>query len=248
MSFKDREKTILEYLRQNHEARIEDLCAKLFVSAPTMRRDLKALADAGKIIRTSGGAVINNVGWEGTPQELREKEFVSEKDAIAKKCLDLIKDGSTVMIDASSTCLQLLKLLGTGVKSSIIVVTNSTKASFILEKTGIKVFVSGGEASKTSFGYVGTLAEEFIRKFNADVCFFSVSSLTPDGKLTDNSIAENQISKAMIECSKKSVLLLNSQKIGEPYLNTVCTLRDIDFVVSEADISDSLGAYKEKLV
>lgn len=248
MSFKDREKTILEYLRQNHEARIEELCAKLFVSAPTMRRDLKALADAGKIIRTSGGAVINNVGWEGTPQELREKEFVSEKDVIAKKCLDLIKDGSTVMIDASSTCLQLLKLLGTGVKSSIIVVTNSTKASFILEKTGIKVFVSGGEASKTSFGYVGTLAEEFIRKFNADICFFSVSSLTPDGKLTDNSIAENQISKAMIECSKKSVLLLNSQKIGEPYLNTVCTLRDIDFVVSEADISDSLGAYKEKLV
>lgn len=248
MSFKDREKTILEYLRQNHEAKIDELCAKLFVSAPTMRRDLKALAASGKVIRTSGGAIINSIGWEGTPQSLREKEFVLEKDIIASKCLDLINDGDTIMLDASSSCLQLLRLLSTGVKSSIIVVTNSTKASFVLEKTGIKVFVSGGEASKTSFGYVGTLAEEFIRKFNADICFFSVSSLTRDGKLTDNSVAENQISKAMIECSKKSVLLLNSQKIGEPLLNTVCTLKDVDFVVSETDISDALGVYKEKLV
>lgn len=248
MSFKDRESIILEYLSQHREATVEELCERLFVSPPTMRRDLKALAESGKIIRTQGGALFNSIPWEGTPQELREKEFVLEKDSIAKKCLDLIKDGDTIMVDASSTCLQLLKLLGTGVRSSIIVITNSAKASLLLTKTGIKTFVSGGEASKTSFGYVGTLAEEFIRKFNADICFFSVSALTPDGKLTDNSVAENQISKSMIESSKKSVLLLNSQKIGEPYLNTVCTLKDIDFVVSEKNISEFFPNYKEKFI
>jgi DeoR/GlpR family transcriptional regulator of sugar metabolism len=72
MSFKDRENSILEFLQQNREATIDELCARLFVSAPTMRRDLKALADSGKIIRTSGGAVFNSIQWEGTPQELRE--------------------------------------------------------------------------------------------------------------------------------------------------------------------------------
>ena len=246
MSFKDRENSILEFLQQNREATIDELCARLFVSAPTMRRDLKALADSGKIIRTPGGAVFNSIQWEGTPQELREKEFVKEKDIIAKKCLDLINDGDTVMIDASSTGLQLLNRLSE--KSSIVVVTNSTKASFVLAKTGIKTFVSGGEASKTSFGYIGTFAEDFIRRFNADICFFSVSSLTLDGKLTDNAIAENQISKTMIENSKKSVLLLNSQKIGEPQLNTVCTLKDIDFVVSEKDLSDLFPNYKGKFI
>ena len=246
MSFKDRENIILDYLRQNREASIDELCARLFVSAPTMRRDLKALADSGKIIRTTGGAVFNSTQWEGTPQELREKEFVLEKDSIAKKCLDLIHDGDTIMIDGSSTCLQLLKILGA--KSSVIVITNSSKAPSVLAKTGVKTFVTGGEASKTSFAYVGTFAEEFIRKFNADICFFSVSSLSPDGKLTDNSIAENQISKAMMKCSKKSVLLLNSQKVGAPYLNTVCTLNDVDFVVSETDISDMFPEYKEKFI
>ena len=246
MSLKDRESVILEYLRQNREATIDELCARLFVSAPTMRRDLKVLADRGKIIRTPGGAIFNSVQWEGTPQERREKEFVAEKDEIAKKCLNLINDGDTIMVDASSTSLQLLSVLSS--KNSIIVVTNSAKASFLFAKTGIKTFVTGGEASKTSFGYVGTLAEEFIRKFNADICFFSVSSLTPDGKLTDNSVSENQISKAMMECSKKSVLLLNSQKIGEPHLNTVCTLKDVDFVVSEKDLSPMFPSYKEKFI
>jgi DeoR family fructose operon transcriptional repressor len=113
MSFKDREKTILDYLSQNREASIEELCARLFVSAPTIRRDLKALSEAGKIVRTHGGAFLTNLPWESTPQELREKEFVLEKDIIAKKCLDLINDGDTVMVDASSTGLQLIKLLST---------------------------------------------------------------------------------------------------------------------------------------
>ncbi len=246
MSFKDRESIILDYLHQNREASIDELCAKLFVSAPTMRRDLKALSESGKIIRTTGGAIINSFQLEGSPQEMREKEFVLEKDSIAKKCLDLIHDGDTIMTDASSSCLQLLKILGA--KRSVIVITNSSKASSVLAKTGITTFVTGGEASKTSFAYAGTLAEEFIRKFNADICFFSVSSLSLDGKLTDNSIAENQISKTMMECSKRSVLLLNSQKIGAPYLNTVCTLNDVDFVVSETDISDKFPEYKEKFI
>ena len=246
MSFKDRESLILEYLSQNREVTIEELCARLFVSAPTIRRDLKALAESGKIIRTHGGAFLNGMPWESTPQELREKEFVIEKDIIARKCLDLINDGDTVMIDGSSTGLQLLKLLEA--RASIIVITNSTKASLYSSKTSVKTLVSGGEPSKISFAYVGTLAEDFIRRFNADICFFSVSSLTPDGRLTDNSIAENQISKAMIEHSRKSVLLLNSQKIGEPQLNTLCTLNDIDLVVSEKDISPLFPSHKEKFI
>ena len=246
MSFKDRKNSILEYLSQNREATIEELCSVFFVSAPTIRRDLKALNEDGKIIRTHGGAFLSSLPWESTPQELREKEFVTEKDIIAKKCLELINDGDTVMVDASSTGLQLIKLLST--KNSIIVVTNSSKASFFSSKTGVKTFVTGGETSKTSFGYVGSFAEEFIRRFNADICFFSVSSLTLDGRLTDSSISENQISKTMINCSKKSVLLLNSQKIGEPQLNTLCTLNDIDFVSSEKDISDIFPQHKEKFI
>ena len=52
MSLKDRESLILEYLSQNREATIEELSQKLFVSAPTVRRDLKSLSESGKIINS----------------------------------------------------------------------------------------------------------------------------------------------------------------------------------------------------
>lgn len=247
MSLKDRENGILEYLSQNREVSVNELCEKFFVSVATMRRDLKALAEEGKIIRTHGGAFLNSFPGESVPQELREREFVEEKDVIAKKCLDLINDGDSIMIDASSTCLQLMKILST--KKSIVVITNSTKAPLICAKTGVKTFISGGEVSKTSFSYVGSIAEEVIRKFNADICFFSVCSLSPDGMLTNNSTSENQLCRVMLEQSKKSVLLLNSQKLEESKkLNTLCALNDIDFIVSEKDISDRFPEYKEKFI
>lgn len=246
MPFKDRANKILEYLSKHREATVEELCAKFFVSEPTIRRDLRALAGDGKVVRTHGGAFLTSFPGESIPQELREREFVEEKDIIARKCLDLIKDGDSVMIDASSTCFQLIKLLEA--KNSIVLITNNTKASFVSAKTGVKTIVTGGEVSKTSFSYIGSIAEETLRKFNADICFFSVCSLSPNGELTNNSTSENQLCRVMLERSKKSVLLLNSQKIGEPRLNTLCHLKDVDLVVCEKDISDKFPQYKEKFI
>lgn len=246
MPFKERENGILEYLAENRQATVEELCTRFFVSVATMRRDLKALEKAGKIIRTHGGAYLHSRPGESMPQELREKEYVAEKDIIAKKCLDLIKDGDSIMVDASSTCFRLLSQLST--KNSIVIITTNTKAPLVFAKVGAKIYVSGGEVSKTSFSYIGSFAEEFIRKFNADICFFSACALSPNGTLSNNSTSENQIIKIMLEQSKKAVLLLNSQKVMEPKLNTLCTLKDVDLVVSEKDISNLFPEYKEKFI
>ena len=67
MSLKDREIAILEYLRTKKSASVSELCEALFVSEPTMRRDLAALNTAGKIIRTHGGAIYRNEPGENLP-------------------------------------------------------------------------------------------------------------------------------------------------------------------------------------
>ena len=56
MSFKEREENILSYLREHKEATVSELCRTFYVSEPTMRRDLATLAEAGKLLRTHGGA------------------------------------------------------------------------------------------------------------------------------------------------------------------------------------------------
>lgn len=235
MGFKEREGAILEYLREHKGASISELCSVLFVSEPTMRRDLTKLNMSGKILRTHGGAVLRSELGENLPLPMREKENPEAKTVIGKKCLELISDGDIIMVDGSSTALALLQELGD--KKSVVVVTNSAKAPLVLANTKVKTFVTGGELASDAYVYVGGYAESFLRNFNADICFFSVRTLTRDGVLTDNAIEENSVRKVMMSQSKKKVLILNSDKVREPCISNLCTVNDVDFIVSERDIS-----------
>lgn len=246
MSFKERELTILAYLEEHKEASVKELCRALYVSEPTMRRDLCTLSSAGKLFRTHGGAAYKNEYGENLPLALRERERAEAKAVIGKKCLSLVRDGDTVMVDGSSSALALLRVLDE--KRSVTVVTNSAKAALILAERGVKTFVTGGELSLGTYAYIGGHAESFIRSFNADICFFSVRTLTLSGELTDNAIADNHIRHVMLQRAKKKVLMLDARKVGAPCFNTLCTLDDVDFVVSERDISESFPLYKEKFI
>lgn len=246
MSFKERESAILEYLRKNKRATVEELCSVLFVSEPTMRRDLAALSSAGKIIRTYGGASHKSELGENLPQAFREREQSDAKIAIGKKCLSLINDGDMIMVDASSTGLALLRALAG--KHSVAVITNNAKAPLILSESKVKTFVVGGELAANTYACIGNYAEDFIRSFNADICFFSVRRLTRDGKLTDNAIAENSIRRTMMSRSRKSVLMLDSHKIGDACINTLCDISDVTHIVCEKDISGEFVKYKEKFL
>ena len=246
MSYKDREGVILAYLREHKTARIEELCRELFVSEPTMRRDLRELYRAGKIVRTYGGATYRGEPFENLPTSYREREHSEEKTVIAKKCLELIRDGDTIMIDASSSADALLKLLSK--KNSLVVITNNAKAPITLADTGAKVFVTGGELAAGTYAFVGSHAESFLRSFYADICFFSIRTLTAEGELTDNALAENAMRRIMLARAKRKVLMMDSQKVGEACLNTLCRLDEIDTVVCEKDIAAFCPALTGKLL
>ncbi len=246
MKIKDRNSEILEFLRDRREASVKELAGHLYVSEPTMRRALAELERSGQIIRTHGGAIYKGETGENLPLSYREREHSEAKRIIASKCLDLISDGDTVMVDGSSSALALLRSLGG--KSNIVVITNSAAASTILAESGIRTFVTGGELAHDSICYTGAYAERFIDEFSADLAFFSVRTLCEDGRLTDNAIGENAIRRRMIKASKRSVLMLDSQKIGSPCMNTLCTLDDVDLIVSECDISQIFPAFSEKFL
>ena len=246
MAFKEREKSILEYLQEHKEASVAELCRALFVSEPTMRRDLSVLNAEGRIIRTYGGASYKSAPGENLPHAFREREHSDAKAAIGRKCLSLIEDGDVVMVDGSSTAQALLRVIGT--RKSIVVITNSAKAPDVLQEGQVKLFVTGGELAQNSYAYVGNYAEDFLRNFSADLCFFSVRTLTPTGELTDNALSENAVRRVMLSRAKRSVLMLDSQKMGAACLGTLCTLSEVDFVVSERDISAEFPAYREKFI
>ncbi len=109
----ERRMALAELLKANPVLTVDELVRRFGVSAQTMRRDFKYLADAGLLTRTHGGAVARSaeaLGLEGT-FKLRVAERAPEKAAIARAALDLVAPGSTVMMDASTSVLALAQRL-----------------------------------------------------------------------------------------------------------------------------------------
>jgi DeoR family fructose operon transcriptional repressor len=239
MPFYEREERILNALLEKETLSVQELSHKLYVSVPTLRRDLVKLESMGKIIRTHGGARIRkSAADKQIPLSLREMEQNTAKDTIGKKAAELIKDGDIIMLDASTTVYSMIPYLSDF--RDLIVITSSAKASYLLGQMGVNNICTGGRMLNHSFAYIGEDAERTIRNYNADIAFFSCRCISADGRLTDKSIEENILRKAMMQQSKRNILLCDSSKFDHIFLNTLCHVSELDQVICEAPLPQSI--------
>ena len=222
---------ILEILNEETYVDAHTLSEKLYVSMPTIRRDLAYLAGKNLIIRSHGGAKKISTDRIVTPLNYRKTLNSPEKKKIAKKATELIKDDDIIFIDASTTALHMGEFLNE--KKGITVVTNGIPLSVILTEKGVKTYCTGGEIQKSSLGYAGEFAQLFIKNFNFDICFFSCHAFSNDGRISDTSLAENLVRMTAIKNSKKSVFLCDSSKIGLSAPYNLADAEDIDLIVTE---------------
>lgn len=107
----ERRKKILELLADEKTMSVERLERSIFVSEPTIRRDLMQLAKECSIKRTRGGASYVNPDLVDWPFSFRQKENIREKNEIAQMAARLVQDGDTLFLDSGSTCFCLAREL-----------------------------------------------------------------------------------------------------------------------------------------
>ncbi len=210
---------------------VKELSEKLFISEPTVRRDMNLLQNKG-LLTCKRGLVSLKISSpdQRIPLFIRHLEQNEEKREIAKKAVSYIKDGDVIMLDASTTAFHLLPYLADF--KNILVITNGAKTALELASMDIRTICTGGEITRESFCYVGPDTEAILRNYHADIAFFSCRGLSHDGIATDNSILENSVRKIMISNSKKNYLLCDRSKLGKKYLHTLCYTQDITAVIS----------------
>ena len=222
---------ILEIIDEENYTSAQDLSKRLYVSLPTVRRDLAELQKRNLILRSHGGAKKINTEHIVMPLDFRKTLNQSEKRRICCAAAKLIKDNDIVFIDASTTALQLSDFLAD--KKSITVVTNSIPLSAALHKKHIKTYCTGGEMLNHSLGYAGSYAEEFIRNFNIDIMFFSCCGINDSGMIVDASLPETVLRKAAVRCSATVVFLCDHSKFGLRAPYNVMAINDADFVITD---------------
>lgn len=232
---KDREKSILQIIAREKTVTVDSLAKRLYASVSSVRRDLSSLASQGLVQRVHGGAVLveNNNSLLKIPFVIRELEQSDAKLMIAKKAAELVHDGDFIMMDASSSAYGILPFL-TG-KRNLTVITSGIKTLSRAGEYGINAYSTGGKLIASCQSLTGEDALSTIDRYCPDILFFSCRGLSEDGFLTDFSLEENQIRKKMLTKAKKRVLLCDSRKFGQQYPGILCSLKDIDYLISDGD-------------
>ena len=171
---------------------------------------------------------------------VRENERSSGKMKMGAAAAKYIQDGMVVMLDGSTSAYYLVPFLEQF--KDLIVITSGAKTAVALAERNIRTFSTGGQMLIHSFSYVGEQAESFVRSINADVLFFSCRGLTADGRMTDRSIEEANLRKAMFTCTAKKILLCDSSKFNKTCFYNMGHISELDAVISEVQLPEEIVA------
>src|SRR5690606_31576846 len=154
-------------------------------SEATLRTDLNLMEDKGLLIRTHGGAILNdNPVLENSFSE-RSKKNKEQKVLIATKACEYINDKDCIVLDASTTALELALLLKKTTKNLTVVTNGISAAVEMKENPGLNVILLGGMLRVGSMASEGLLGTSILDKINVDIMFTSASGFTIEEGLTD---------------------------------------------------------------
>lgn len=231
---------ILERLRRDGAADIQELVDIIGASASTIRRDLEHLERQGALERTHGGAVL-----QGTDRSTFEPDLSvaaqfarAEKEAIGAMAAAELRPGQSVIFDASTTILEVAKCIAAK-PIPLTAVTNSLAIAQILAVVPeVRLVVPGGTIRPGSLTLVGRPGEDFLRSIHADVALLGTHAIT-GAVLTETSLEVAAMKQAMIAAAWKVSVLADSSKFGAPSFSTICEVTDIDEIVTDPGIDSA---------
>jgi len=227
--FEDRKAIIINELESNKEVDTISLSQRLNVSEITIRRDFKKLESEGIIKRTYKGAISVKQTIVDDSIQARISENRESKDIICKYAVEFIKDDDIIMIDASTTALEMCKYIK---EKKITVVTNSINvASALADSDCVNVVVVGGVLRKSSVSLVGETTVENLMKLNIGKAFISGKAFSYEYGLTDVNLFEIETKKAAISKSKEVTVLIDNHKLNKVSLQRICDRDSIHRII-----------------
>ncbi len=233
----ERRNEILEKLQREKRVVVSELSQYYGVSEETIRRDLEKLEKDGLVIKSYGGAVLNEHSIFDLPFNIRKNQMIVEKQRIAGLISEFVRDGEAIMLDASSTAVYIAR--GLREKKKLTVITNSVE--IIIELFDVpewNVISTGGVSRERSFALVGPKTNQIISCYHVDKAFISCKGLTIENGLTDSDEQDADSKRAMLKAAKERILVADSSKFGKSAFTKITGLDEIDKVITEKKPSE----------
>ena len=206
---KERLENILQLVKQYGYVTVKYLVSTLHYSNATINRDLNALVVQKKVRRSYGG--VEYIEKRGVPLPFRYDYMRTEKLKIGKKATELIEEGDTVFIDASTTTECMAEFLIE--KKDITVITNNMALVMHLSEFGVKTICLGGAIVEPPCMLNGEDTVQNAMKYRVDKMFFASGYVSEDGRIGEG--VYGLLHTVMAQNSKEIYYLADHEKLDE---------------------------------
>ena len=226
-----RKQLILTRLASHGQIVAKDLAGELGTSEDTIRRDLRELAQQGKLQRVHGGALPASVAVGNL--QVREQVSSQEKQALGRFGAGLIQPGQVVILDGGTTSLQVAHHLPEDLHATV--VTHSPNVAVALAAhRNIDILVLGGRLFRHSMVNVGASVIEAACRLRADLFFMGATGVHPKAGLSTGDAEEADVKRALHERAAETVVLASSEKLLSASAFVITSLQAVSLIAVPA--------------
>jgi DeoR family transcriptional regulator of aga operon len=241
----ERRRHILEILNRDGRVLVVDLAEQFRTSQLTIRKDLDSLQAHGRIHRSHGGALpARQSALEDPTLREKEKQHRTEKLHIAAAAARMVPEGQVVILDSGTTTTAIARALREF--ENLTIITNAVNIAAELSGSSLEVILTGGTLRKNSFSLVGPIAEETLRRLNADILFLGVDGFDAQHGLTTPNLLEAKVNRAMMDVARVVVAVCDSSKFGRRTLSSIAQPSAVHHLITDRGIpKPDLAALKK---
>jgi DeoR/GlpR family transcriptional regulator of sugar metabolism len=239
MLISQRKKLILSRLQRDGQLIAKTLSQELGLSEDTIRRDLRELAEEGRLQRVHGGALPASpavVDFAG-----RQRFGTEGKAAIGRAAAAMVRPQQIVILDGGTTAAQVARQLDPNLRATI--VTHSpTIAVELVGHPHVEVVLLGGRLFKHSVVAVGAAVIEAISRVRADTFFMGVTGIHPEAGLSTGDLEEAHVKRALSRRAAETIVLASTEKLHAASAYLIASLSEISGMIVEPNVSEELIA------
>ncbi|GAB3063461.1 DeoR/GlpR family DNA-binding transcription regulator [Virgibacillus ainsalahensis] len=238
----ERRNKIMHLLDEKKRITVKELATYIGVSEATLRTDLNKMEVDGLLKRTHGGAIHNDYIDNDTSFSVREKKNKKEKSQIAVEASQYIEEKQCILLDASSTALEMARYLKEQSTRLTVVTSGLQSALELKENPDITVILIGGVVTNGSTSIEGTLGISILDHVNIDIMFTSANGFSVEKGLTDFNLYEVELKKEMVKRSRKVIAIIDSSKIDTNSSAVFAKTEQIDALITDKPINDEISS------
>ncbi len=213
LSGEERRERIVDWVQAHGRITVAEICRRFGVSEATARRDLEALAEAGRLQRVRGGAIPLRTALPEPPLLVRMQHQREAKMRIGRAAAALIAPGESIFVGSGTTTLEVARHLRD--LPGLTVITNSLPViNLLAEAPNVSLIALGGLLRPQELSFIGPVTERALADVRAEKVIIGIRGISLEHGLTNDHLPEVLADRAILRVGRQVIVVADHTKLG----------------------------------